>query len=430
MNIQKKFFKKMKGIKNISTEGNLSLEKQIKKLNPPILIKTKLQTNPWVRHVPSSLFSVMIDSINEDIKYFLTMQKYPPKEYQWKRNTDFFEFIHPKLLEKIRSQENFYLIFDASNEGYSTYLVPYFHSLYFCCKKYNISPKKIIFCSSNLYDQNNLNKISQELGKTEKFRIFTFTSFQHHMNSKVNDYYASKNIDNTEQKYKHIQNEFISNYVENKIFLSLSRRCRRHRIINQYLCWYNNISDYMYISQDMLTNGEANDAHAFLQNYRIRLDSEWLKKLPLTVDTDDFQINWANFINFKLSVQTLFEAVLETDIDNINNTALFYSEKTFRPIALMQPFIILGQANCNIELKNLGYELYEELFDYSFDNISNDAQRILEFNRTLVRTIDKIKNLSRIEQMNVRLSLRDKIIHNYENLIKGTDPVIIKNLFL
>ena len=59
----------------------------------------------------------------------------------------------------------------------------------------------------------------------------------------------------------------------------------------------------------------------------------------------------------------------------------FITEKTFRPIFLEQPFIVLGGKNQNKELLNLGFELYDEIFDYSFDSddsLENRVQGVID----------------------------------------------------
>lgn len=51
---------------------------------------------------------------------------------------------------------------------------------------------------------------------------------------------------------------------------------------------------------------------------------------------------------------------------NVHTTT--YCEKTARPLLFGKPFYLVGPSNCNNDLKNLGFELYDELFDYSLDN--------------------------------------------------------------
>ena len=64
--------------------------------------------------------------------------------------------------------------------------------------------------------------------------------------------------------------------------------------------------------------------------------------------------------------QTNCDLVLEATIDT-----LFITEKTWKPIVFKKPFLVWGGKGIHTKLKELGFELYEELFDYSFDNSSS-----------------------------------------------------------
>jgi hypothetical protein len=71
--------------------------------------------------------------------------------------------------------------------------------------------------------------------------------------------------------------------------------------------------------------------------------------------------------------KTLFNIVTETSFDN-NNLCL--TEKTFKPIANCHPFLIVGDYKINNQLKNLGYSLYDDLIDYSFDSVFDNDERM------------------------------------------------------
>ncbi len=72
-------------------------------------------------------------------------------------------------------------------------------------------------------------------------------------------------------------------------------------------------------------------------------------------------------------LQSNIDLVLEADIDT-----LFITEKTWKPIVFKKPFIIYGGKGIHTKLKELGFKLYTELFDYSFDNEDNRLDLICE----------------------------------------------------
>lgn len=66
----------------------------------------------------------------------------------------------------------------------------------------------------------------------------------------------------------------------------------------------------------------------------------------------------------------LMEIVAETHFDTH-----FFTEKTLQPLLLMKPFLIAGSQYINRDLEKFGFELYDEIFDYSFDAINSPRER-------------------------------------------------------
>jgi hypothetical protein len=67
----------------------------------------------------------------------------------------------------------------------------------------------------------------------------------------------------------------------------------------------------------------------------------------------------------------------------------FYTEKTYKPIMVKIPFFIHGSQYQNQQLKNyLDLELYDEIFDYSFDSVA-DVHKRTEMIVEEVRRISK-----------------------------------------
>lgn len=121
--------------------------------------------------------------------------------------------------------------------------------------------------------------------------------------------------------------------------------------------------------------------------------------------------------------KTLFNVVTETSFDNNN---LSFTEKTFKPIANCHPFLIVGDYMINNELTNLGYSLYDDLIDYSFDKVFDNDERM----NMVFSEIKRIHSLGSDYIMNWYKSNVDKIksnrdvFFNYETL----NTMILKTL--
>lgn len=104
--------------------------------------------------------------------------------------------------------------------------------------------------------------------------------------------------------------------------------------------------------------------------------------------------------------ESLFDIVLESTVD-----CKFYTEKTARPIYYKKPFILVGSTNINKGLTDFGFELYDEIIDYSFDS-ENDLDIRIDMVVFELRKLKKI-NLKKIQKITQK-----KIEHNFQNLLK------------
>ncbi len=87
-----------------------------------------------------------------------------------------------------------------------------------------------------------------------------------------------------------------------------------------------------------------------------------------------------------------------------NQNELFLSEKPFKPILGMRPFIMYGHPNNIAKIKELGFETFDEDFGYIMgDNYESQVQAISE-------VVDNIDNPELLYK-----KLLPKITHNFEN---------------
>lgn len=100
---------------------------------------------------------------------------------------------------------------------------------------------------------------------------------------------------------------------------------------------------------------------------------------------------------------------------------LFVTEKCIQPMLNAHPCLIKGTMGINAYLKSLGFEIYEEIFDYGFD--SEDcmfrradlvAQQMRDFNRAIV--LDNMK------------TVLEKVSHNKNQLLNFHSSTVYKNL--
>ena len=87
------------------------------------------------------------------------------------------------------------------------------------------------------------------------------------------------------------------------------------------------------------------------------------------------------------------------------------TEKSFKPIYFKQLFLVNGYHNINKELKNLGFRLFEDFIDYSFDDIKNFVDRMEKLKKELTRLSNLV--LNDIHEYMYSEPCQDILQHNY-----------------
>lgn len=103
--------------------------------------------------------------------------------------------------------------------------------------------------------------------------------------------------------------------------------------------------------------------------------------------------------------RSLFSLVSESTVSRI-----FMTEKTAIPLLLAQPFIVQGAPGFHSYLKELGFELYDELFDYRFD-------RYLDYRKRTDFIIENIKRLKNENLKDLYNLVSEKAIRNRQRAI-------------
>lgn len=386
-------------------------------------IQAELADNPYIRNdILTTQFTMLLDDamrshpILKNLKnaeYVHGFIKYP----HWIADADLFCAIDSNNLKRLQNQE-IYFILDASVEGYSPiHQAPFFEILHFNCTKYNINPEKVIFVSANLLDEENYQNWSRDKS-FKKLKIFSFNFFEKVAESPLE---WRSLIENGEDILPKVTLQKVKDEVEHnfkdKYFSSLSRLNRYQRTIGTFLLCQHPVSSRALISHNKLHLDRPDTwlQVAGLEEYGLENFKNWLASLPRVVDHENFEVNWAiNHSYATIHHQTLFQIVNETYQSNFNNTSLFYSEKTFRPMICMQPFIIYGQPGINKYLKKLGYETYEDYFDLSFDDEPNDTVRYKKILNVISDLCQHLDNMTRQQQIEWRFKREDILLHNFK----------------
>lgn len=101
--------------------------------------------------------------------------------------------------------------------------------------------------------------------------------------------------------------------------------------------------------------------------------------------------------------QSFFQLVPESTLK-----CHFITEKTMTPLIIGKPFLIAGSKGINRKLESLGFKLYTELFDYSFDDVEDMEKRY----DMICEEIKKITATPLNELSKYHIELKQKIDYN------------------
>jgi hypothetical protein len=141
------------------------------------------------------------------------------------------------------------------------------------------------------------------------------------------------------------------------------------------------------------------------------LARQFLMQCPFHADemTDQDRNRHYQLIDEHFS-NSYWNMVLETRMDLADNFAsVFITEKTWKPIANAQPFMILGNANSLRYLKSLGYRTFSEIgIDESYDELSDPADRF----QAVCKRVDHIFNAPADVHVEIMENAREILLHN------------------
>jgi len=127
-------------------------------------------------------------------------------------------------------------------------------------------------------------------------------------------------------------------------------------------------------------------------------------------ELSDAEHNNHKLINHKFFNQAYFNFVIETHFDN---DTIFLTEKTFKPILNLQPFVIIGNPGSLQLLKDLGYKTFETVIKEDYDKIINHKDRMSQ----LLKSTFDLCNLSHKHHMRIQKIISDTLKWNQKLLL-------------
>lgn len=216
-----------------------------------------------------------------------------------------------------------------------------------------------------------------------------------------------------------------------KSFLNFNRRWRLHRPAMVALLVAHNLIDKGYVSLAAVTDDNLNWNTVFdvilnklnhekeLYDSLISRKNDIVNLLNLYLDTTNLSVNRPRLIEddipFEVTKQlyenTYFSLVSETFF--FDNDAVFFTEKTFKPIAFKHPFILISSPLQLDSLRELGYKTFHPFINESYDTELDDTKRL----KLILKEVERLVNLTQNELFEFIDNVVPIVEHNYKVLL-------------
>jgi hypothetical protein len=217
---------------------------------------------------------------------------------------------------------------------------------------------------------------------------------------------------NKKLRFQHYANTYrhydvkvdLSNEEDKKLFCCFNLRPTLHRAALISLLHYNDLIPEGFVSSPDYFHKEneeyvkENDWNNLMSMTKQQLESydeyeevvaklESLKPIyPLRIDDrrdylDSDHLTSEAPLIYKSRVESLFEVIPETLVTGEH----FFTEKTFFPIFMGKPFMMVNGKDALKGLRSLGYKTFHPLIDESYDEEPDTSLRLVKIMKELVR---------------------------------------------
>jgi hypothetical protein len=279
--------------------------------------------------------------------------------------------------------------------------------------RHSVPFHNVIYHTSNLLEEQNYNAYCFSNNIQEKIKIISQPGFAEIVKS--NEYFTNDIKDLT----INFQEQFrfkIKNDI--KLFSCLNRRDRPHRgALLLFLNYYNLLeNNHVSFPPFKITEYDNNllvncwkDLHPALKNIEVEKLS---KKLPLILDSSEFEINWAGNLLKETYLKTWVSVITET-LYHDQLASVFVSEKIFKPMLALHPFILVGQTNTLTELKKMGFKTFDKWWDESYDTELHPIKRF----EKICSILTDLKRLSKKQLLDMYKDMYSVLMHNQAHLL-------------
>jgi len=302
----------------------------------------------------------------------------------------------------------------VSDDSNLNFLEPMYKEL----NRLQIPPQSIIYITANAVAEKYHNDWCVENNITDKMNILGI-----YTDAITAQYWSSMGRLNKHTFDEHLN--ILKNKTNVKHFIKVQRNDRHFKTIPTHYLWSKGLQDTLYTSHTEYAR--HNIGYPTTQDDKTR---EWLfnlldtkddfrETLPYTIEeTCKEQIkSFDSDRDYTKKIYTLNLFNMYTSSWPLWKDTIFMRMGLFWHMWEYQPFLLYSNVGSLKNLKERGYETFSEIFDESYDNINDNGLRL----KMVCEEMEKISRLSLDDSFNLYESVKDKMIHNRNQLEKNIE---------
>lgn len=219
---------------------------------------------------------------------------------------------------------------------------------------------------------------------------------------------------------------------KSKIFLCFNKVERKHRVEllskiveaelldSAYYSFQGESKNwYSFYSWENCDPSVKNNILSIKENLPLTLNITAGRNNPIDIQPDD--IKFFNSSYFSLVTETIF---YQSPVDMEFESYKFVTEKTYKPIYLKHPFIIVAWPGILKFLNEIGYRTFHPYIDESYDSITDDSLRL----NAIVNEVRRLSGFTKEQWREWMISVSDIVDHNHETLKHRLDYNLTKDI--
>jgi len=194
---------------------------------------------------------------------------------------------------------------------------------------------------------------------------------------------------------------------------------RSHRLRFLHELDQRNCIDQNLISFPVVCPYEGKSVEELFQTHALPFPKKL--SLPLIIDHDRNHANTSHRIDFwKHAMRCFCHVVTETVYDD---QRIHITEKTFKPIVLQQPFLMIGNRGALQYLRDYGFKTFGNLWNESYDEMDHE-HRI----GAVADICQEITSWSQSQQHRAQEEIAEVVQHNHDWFYGGFQDVLWKEI--